>query len=198
MSRIETRSASPTSVPTTPGPAVEQVLFDLPGASVFAVIDGASVPDLLPKLQEYGPEHVCLYRGELDPDLAECAPYLVRVTQGSPFLEWLLAGWGKHSGVFAVAYADLRTLRKHFRTFLMVNGPDGKPLYFRYYDPRVLRIFLPHCNPQEKATMFGPVQAYVMESDNPAVALRCRPASKTPESLKLRFAPVPAAAPMGR
>ena len=38
-------------------------------------------------------------------------------------------------------------------------------LYFRYYDPRVLRIYLPACNKEELATIFGPVRRYVLEGE---------------------------------
>jgi hypothetical protein len=30
-------------------------------------------------------------------------------------------------------------------------------LLFRYYDPRVLRVYLPSCRPSELETVFGPV-----------------------------------------
>ena len=51
----------------------------------------------------------------------------------------------------------MRSLRKLCR--------DGTPLYFRYYDPRVLRIFLPTCSAAQLKQMFGPVDAFLAESD---------------------------------
>ena len=42
---------------------------------------------------------------------------------------------------------------------------DGTPLYFRYYDPRVLRSFLPTCSPAQLKQMFGPVDAFLAESE---------------------------------
>ncbi len=33
------------------------------------------------------------------------------------------------------------------------------PLVFRYYDPRVLRVYLPTCSPAEFARFFGPISA---------------------------------------
>src|SRR5215468_3484951 len=88
--------------------------------NAFAVLDGAAAPDLLDQL--YGdprPEFICLYRGDLEPDIAEIAPYLVRLEPGHPFTDWLLAeGWGKHWGIFAVSAAGLKTIRTHLRKFL--------------------------------------------------------------------------------
>ena len=141
--------------------------------NTFAVVDGASITDLLAHLDRYQPEYVCLYRGELEPDMEEVAPYLVQVEPGSEFAEWLVGqGWGKHWGIFAVSAEDLRAMRRHFRTFLIVHDSDGKPLNFRYYDPRVLRVYLPTCNAEELATVFGPVECYILEDEDSNTALR--------------------------
>jgi uncharacterized protein DUF4123 len=53
----------------------------------------------------------------------------------------------------------------------MVYDPDVNPVYFRYYDPRVLRVFLPTCNTQELAAVFGPVKSFVLEDDDPNTML---------------------------
>lgn len=153
--------------------AIEQQLFSSDPGTVFAILDGASVGDLLTPLYEHHPEFECLYRGEIEPDMAEVAPYLVRLERGTPFTQWLLEqGWGNHWGIFAVADAELPVMRRHFRRFLTVHDPDGKPLYFRYYDPRVLRAYLPTCNAEELQTMFGPVECFMLEDEPPATALR--------------------------
>jgi hypothetical protein len=139
----------------------------------FAVLDGASIPDLMAHLfADVRPEFECLYRGEVQPDVSKVAPYLVRLAPGTPFTDWLLASaWGRHWGIFALAAASLKELRTHFRTFLMVKGPDGKKLYFRFYDPRVLRMYLPTCNAQELNTVFGVTKTFLLEDEGPNVLL---------------------------
>jgi hypothetical protein len=47
----------------------------------------------------------------------------------------------------------------------MVYGPDASPMLFRYYDPRVMRMFLPVCARDEMQEMFGPVARYVIEGE---------------------------------
>ena len=147
----------------------------------YAVLDGASIRDLLPMLDEHRPESACLYWGELEEDLEYAAPYLVRLERDTPFMTWLLnEGWGKHWGIFALSSADLKTVRRHFRTFLMVRDPNGKKLYFRYYDPRVLRVYLPTCNIEEMSMVFGPVQAFVLEGNQLDQVIRFRPGQDGP------------------
>jgi uncharacterized protein DUF4123 len=150
-------------------------LFEDNEINVYAVLDGASIPDLLDKLYELQPEHVCLYRGELEPDIAEVAPYLINLERDTEFSDWVFEkGWGNHWGIFAMSNESLRTMRNHFRTFLMVYDPEFKPLYFRYYDPRVLRTYLPTCDAEGLASLFGPVVSYFLEDEDPKNALRFR------------------------
>src|SRR5882672_5907963 len=104
------------------GSELAGVLFSKDETPVFAVLDGASIPDLVKSLYEHEPEYCCLYRGELQPDMASVAPYLVRLESGSEFSEWLLReGWGAHWGIFVGSTANLRTLRDHFREFQTVE-----------------------------------------------------------------------------
>jgi hypothetical protein len=155
--------------------ALGRELFSDEGLNVYAVLDGASVPDLLPRLYELQPEHECLYRGELAPDMAEVAPYVVRLDPDSEFAVWVLDnGWGKHWGVFSASEEDLRTVHRHLRKLLTVYDAEGKPMLFRYYDPRVLRLYLPTCNAEELATVFGPLLCYALEGEDAATLLRFR------------------------
>ena len=87
-------------------------LFSDPEASVFAVLDGASVPKLLDHLAPHASEYECLYRGELKPDLAAAAPYLVSLKADSELTQWIVGeGWGKHWGIFAICQAPLPVMR---------------------------------------------------------------------------------------
>lgn len=137
-------------------------------AQLYAVLDGARNEGIYSAVLASGCEFECLYRGELEPNLAEAAPYLLKLRKDHPFTYWLVGkGWSDSWGIFIRSTASLKDVRQHLRKFLMVYDPDTKPLYFRYYDPRVLRVYLPTCNAQELATVFGPVQSYLLENDGP-------------------------------
>jgi len=143
-----------------------KTLFADNEANVYAILDGASVPDIVSNLALFEAESICLYRGKLDPELEQTAPYLVLLTAESELTDWVLSGIGQHWGIFAISKSNIREMRKHFRTFLMVYDPEGEPIYFRYYDPRVLRVFLPTCDEGEKEQLFGPVESYFAESED--------------------------------
>jgi hypothetical protein len=140
-------------------------------------------------LYEHEPEYCCLYRGELDPDIATVAPYLVRLESGDKFAELVLKeGWGEHWGIFMLSTATLRALRDHFREFHTVELPDQRTVLFRYYDPRVLRSFLPACNAAELGSFFGPVQSFVVEGEAPDAGTKFGLAGKAlkPEPFQLK------------
>src|SRR6266705_2944410 len=89
-------------------PGLAEVLFGKGETPVFAVLDGASAPNLVKNLYEHEPEYCCLYRGELEPDMATVAPYLVRLEAESKFTELVFTeGWGTHWGSFLVSSVTL-------------------------------------------------------------------------------------------
>ena len=148
------------------GEALPKLLFASENESVYAILDGASVPALLEKLAGAKEEYACLYRGALEPDLAKVAPYLIKLRKDSLLTDWICSdGWGNHWGIFAVTTVGLEALRRHFRTFLRVRDHTGQILYFRYYDPRVLRIYLPTCNRVEIKAVYGPVSRFIVEAE---------------------------------
>ena len=142
---------------------------DLPA---YAILDGARNELLLGSLYADGaPRWRCLFAGELEPDMASVAPYLVELDPSSAFTRRLLAeGWGQSWGVFLTSETPLPALWRHLRAQVQVYGPSLEPLYFRYYDPRVLRSYLPTCAPQQLAEFFGPVGFFFAEDDDPARA----------------------------
>jgi hypothetical protein len=114
-----------------------------------------------------------LYRGRSEENLAAVAPYIFRFASGSPFGEWYTEnGWGDSWGILLKSSWPMHELHKHFRKFLLVKTEEGKELYFRFYDPRVLRIFLPTCDETQIREFFGPVDYFIVEDEDPAYALK--------------------------
>jgi hypothetical protein len=73
--------------------------------------------------------------------------------------------WGDSWGVFLKSGTSLKKLRRHLREFLVVQDTGGNRLVFRYYDPRVLRVYLPTCNVGELRTFFGPIESFWVEGE---------------------------------
>lgn len=87
------------------------------------------------------------------------APYLVQLAARSPLTELRIREhWGQAGGCFSVGAQRLQSHSGHLRRFLLVKDAQGQDMYFRFYDPRVLRVFLPTCTPEELSDFFGPSQ----------------------------------------
>jgi hypothetical protein len=148
--------------------AVVEALWAVPGEGVYAVLDAARDPLVHAQLVASDVRSACLYEGRIPREIAEVAPYLVKLRRDHGFTEQLLeSAWGKSWGVFASSSADFETLRRHFRRFLRVTDEAGRTMIFRWYDPRVLRVYLPTCTERELEMIFGPLSAYFAEDENP-------------------------------
>jgi hypothetical protein len=135
-----------------------------PALSVWGVLDCARDPRIYRALLESRLEFRCLYSGKLDRLLEMNAPHLVELIPTNRLIHtWIDEGWGQSWGIF-LRIQDSSNLRHHLRDFLKVRTEDGRTLVFRYYDPRVLRVYLPTCTVDELRRFFGPVATFHAES----------------------------------
>ena len=140
---------------------------------LYAILDAARSPEVLSALTSSGQAYTSLYEGEKGAALGRVAPYLMALSPDAGFLPRLLeAGWGKSWGVFLTCHAPLADVRRHLRRFLLVGDEAGRRLCFRFYDPRVLRVFLPACSPAEAGEFFGLLRSFLVEGEDPGSMLR--------------------------
>jgi pSer/pThr/pTyr-binding forkhead associated (FHA) protein len=165
-------AAEAVPVPSTPH---ERLIAMLRGEfqPLYALLDAACEPSVLKVLFESKEQYQSLFEGPQGAQLAHFAPYLVQLPQKSPLIETLVdQGWGKSWGIYLTCPEPLEALRRHFRHFLMVKMPDRTQVYFRFYDPRVLRLFLPTCTAEQISLIFGPIKYYIMEDEKADMLLR--------------------------
>lgn len=150
----------------TPGSLDDLRQFATAG-SLFAVVDSCDEPCVPPKMLELQKDAVSLYVGMAERDYWAICPYVCKI--GPEMVDWIFDNlWDRPWGFFCVATSDLAGLRKHLRRFLMIKNTNGKLVYFRYYDPRVLGTFLSACETAEWKDFLGPISriAYNTEPDN--------------------------------
>ena len=134
--------------------------------TVYALLDAARGRPVYEAVRWSARPHAPLYGGELPPEIERVAPQLVELGGDHTFTRRVLVeGWGASWGCFLVAQADLATVRRHLRTLLRVRTEDGRVMLFRFYDPRVLRVYLPTCTRQELKAFFGPITRVLVEDE---------------------------------
>ncbi len=155
-------------------------------AALHAVVDAARDPEVIPRLKASGVEHASLYEGDEGEELSAYGPWLARIPTDHPYLEGLVRdGWGKSWGVFLSCPLTFPELRRHLRQFLLAKLPDGRQVCFRYYDPRVLRTYLPTCTADEMAKFVGPVERYFAESADETELLEFGPSYRDWRKVRL-------------
>ena len=128
---------------------------------IYAILDAAQDENIYKLLMGCTEEFTCLFNGEIPNVLARAAPYLIKIPVRSPIFEQIYQnGFFNNWGIFFFSYESGTALRKHFQSLLRVKTEDGRRLYFRYYDPRVLRTYLPTCTPSELRQFFSFVDTF--------------------------------------
>jgi Domain of unknown function (DUF4123) len=139
--------------------------------TVYAVLDAADAPTVPGMMIAAGDEAKALYMSNSDPELELAAPYLVKLDPVR-LAEIHRNLWNDAWGIIIEFDGDLMTLRRHLRQFLIVDSPEGQPLYFRFYDPRVLHPFIQSSDDAARAEFFGPVRAYIARGSDPDTFVR--------------------------
>ena len=123
----------------------------------------------------------CLFTGDLAIELANVGPYLGRLKSYEPEVKAAVEDMLNGQVAMLVTLQDamdeqaeitFSQLHRHFRKFNVVYDPSGKPLFFRYYDPRVLLDVMSVLEPEQLNAFFGPVDALVL-IDRESQVKRC-------------------------
>ena len=141
-------------------------------SNTFLLLDAACTAENMEKAKELNPTHQSLYKGSAEEDLADVSPYLFSYQKSLEFSNWY-AEHGVDRNVLRLAVFEFlfEETYRHFRKFLMVKTENDEQLYFRFYDPRVLCIFLPTCDENQLREFFGPIEQFICEDEDPAFAL---------------------------
>ena len=133
---------------------------------IYAILDAARNEGIYPQLRSHATDTQSLFQGSRAQELALVAPYLINLTPEDHITSWFLQqGWGKSWGIFCESKTDTTRLRRHLQQVFEVYSKECSPLYFRFYDPRVLKVYLRSATAKELEKIFGPIQAFYVEGD---------------------------------
>lgn len=140
----------------SPSPPFNLILFDT-----------ATAAEKQEEAIRLDPSRQSFYKGTSEEN-KKAAPYLFELKPETDFANWYFKnGWNQSWGVPLFSSGTFEETYRHFRKFLIVKTEEGKQMYFRFYDPRVLRIFLPTCDRSQILEFFGPVKIFICEDEDP-------------------------------
>ncbi|MBK6919864.1 MAG: DUF4123 domain-containing protein [Deltaproteobacteria bacterium] len=135
-----------------------------PPARVYALVDPARDDRIAAELASPGQRSICLYGVDLPGTLVAVAPHLVWLSGNSRFGQLFASqGRGRAWGMLLASHAPAETIATHLASLTRARLPDGRTVLFRFYDPRVMRRYLPTCTPDELDRVFGPIEAFLIE-----------------------------------
>lgn len=138
---------------------------------LYAILDVARDPRIAALMREACEPWQPLFDGLGAARQAEAAPQLVALASDSRALaELVREGWGERWAVWLTSKQGPAAVRRHLRQFLLANLP-GEPdtVYFRFYDPDVLRVVLETSTDEERRKWFdGVVDGYIGEDPTAA------------------------------
>ena len=137
----------------------------------YLLIDAANMNADIVKARELNPSYILLFTG-IFKNVESVSPYIFVFELNSNFSDWYFDnGWGKALGIIIYSKSSIKRLRKQLQFLLKVETTSRKEYYFRFYDPRVFRIFLPTCDLNQFNLFFNQIDFYVCEDENPKNAL---------------------------
>lgn len=154
-------------------------------SSVYLVLSGTSAAKPVQHFYATdGLTAVPLFQGTQYAGWHEVMPFLVQVTEASGFLDWIDEtdsvdwGWG------LVSDASLEEVFGHIRSLTKILLPDGKDVFFRYWDARYLGAILSGVDDACRAKLMGPAQSIVLPDgeviDHPGTPDHSIPAPEFP------------------
>lgn len=148
---------------------IQQILASHEGNQrLYGIIDAAQDERIYPLLKKKADIYLSLYNNDVNESLKSAGPVLFQFRQNDILSAWLIIH-GQFNNwfiLFASLGVTMIDMRRHFKRFAMVEAPNGKHMYFRYYDPRVLRNYLPSCNEEERKYIFGRFAVFWAQSQD--------------------------------
>lgn len=141
----------------------------------FLLLDPIQIDNLPDRLFELG--HITgfqsLYRRTAYSDLLDIGPLLVPVSTDSPLAHAFVREWSATAGIWLESEAAEEVVLEHLRSLIHVRVEGDATVLFRYYDPRITRLWLSDLAPPERDRLMGPVRLIRLpESDRSEGAIR--------------------------
>ena len=134
---------------------------------LFGIVDSARNDEVFRYMIEGEMDFRSLFEGTMDVQSYGVSGFLVDCQKGSPLMKWMTTEvWGDNCCIFFTSKASFDDLFAHFQKFNRVYLEGDEVVLFRFYDPRVLRTYLPTCNSKEIDLFFGEIESFFAECKN--------------------------------
>ncbi|PCJ22137.1 MAG: hypothetical protein COB04_01415 [Gammaproteobacteria bacterium] len=152
---------------------------------LYMIVDGAQNPEIMARIEQSDELVSSLYSLDTAPRLKAVGPWILQVQKDEPLAAWIIEQGANQNWfiTFSSLGKTLDYLRRQFRRIAIVKETSDtdakdKHLYFRYYDPRVLRTFLPSCSERQRRYIFDDINCFWAQGDDLEKVLQFHPDGK--------------------
>ena len=133
---------------------------------LYAIIDCAQHETIYTRLKQHADVYLSQYSNDVPDSLKAAGPVLYQLRKDNALSAWIITQGYQNNWfiLFPSLGQTMIDLRRHFKRFAMVESPEGKAMYFRYYDPRVMRNYIPSCNEEERRYIFAKLSCFWAQS----------------------------------
>jgi hypothetical protein len=137
-----------------------------PGERVYAVLDPMRDSRIPAFVDASGEQFASLDDG------VRVSAYIAALSPEGRLLDVLIKdGWSRGWGFYCTSPVPLAQACAHFKNFTTLFTAAGRPMTFRFWDPRILRAMTPALTLQEATEFFGPMTRLIVEGDKPEMAV---------------------------
>lgn len=135
------------------------------GTKTYALMDCALDSTIYPTIQASGCPNQKLYGESWQSGLADIAPHVVELTSSAKFSTELLTwDWYGNWGYFVQSTTSLSDLAQSFADLTTAKLSSGEEVFFRFFDPRVIRVFLAQASKNDLQSVFAKAERLVVPS----------------------------------
>lgn len=156
----------------------------------YLLLDGAQIDGLIARLYalEDAPAVHPLYLQTVYEALADVGPMLVLLNPNSELAQVFNQQWRLTAGVWLESDAQEDELVEHLRSLIHARIDDSLTVLLRYYDPRIMRLWLGPLKAEERDALLGPISLVRLPDDQGADELLRR---ETQQSSFARYQDTP-------
>lgn len=127
----------------------------------YLLLDGAQIDNVMTQLYqlEDSPAFHQLYQGTCYEELADLGPLLIRLRPGGRLEQHFAEHWQAKAGLWLESDACESELVEHLRSLVHVGVSSDTTVLLRFYDPRIMRHWLPDLAADERDRLMGPVSS---------------------------------------
>lgn len=136
-----------------------------PFRRTYAIVDASRQPMVIPAaLDAFASSVRCLFSGSALREFGDNAAWVVEIDSTEGTLRWLLEqGFNKRWAIFANSLLEIEPFVRHLKKFTVAEGDGGRTFFFRFYDPHVLRQYLPAFDERQVRLFFREIEDVFFE-----------------------------------